>query len=67
MRDAGVRIIGFWADAARQGVYTRPDKRTHLHFILDDDTASGHIDDVHLREGAFIHLPRYGEGDGQIQ
>jgi len=58
VHDSAVRIIGFWADLQGQGVYTHPDKRTHLHFILDDDTASGHVDDVQLREGALLYLPR---------
>jgi acetolactate decarboxylase len=58
VHDSNVCIIGFWADVTCQGVYTHPDKRTHLHFILDDDTASGHVDAVQLREGALLYLPR---------
>ena len=52
-----VQIIGFWADSESQGVYTHPDKRTHLHFMLEDSTESGHIDNIQLREGAILYLP----------
>lgn len=58
VHDSDVCIIGFWADVKSQGVYTPPDKRIHLHFILDGDAASGHVDDLQLREGALLYLPR---------
>jgi acetolactate decarboxylase len=52
-----VLIIGFWTDIESQGVYTHPDMRTHLHFMLEDDTESGHVDNIQMREGAFLYLP----------
>ena len=52
-----VLIIGFWTDVESQGLYTHPDKRTHLHFMLEDNTESGHIDNIQLREGAILYLP----------
>ena len=52
-----VLIIGFWTDVESQGVYTHPDMRTHLHFMLEDNTESGHIDNIQLREGAILYLP----------
>jgi acetolactate decarboxylase len=55
--NSSVQIIGFWADSESQGVYTHPDRRTHLHFMLEDNTESGHIDNIQLREGAILYLP----------
>ena len=52
-----VLIIGFWTDLESQGLYTHPDKRTHLHFMLEDKTESGHIDNIQLREGVIFYLP----------
>ena len=54
--NSSVQIIGFWADSESQGVYTHPDKRIHLHFMLEDNTESGHIDNIQLHEGAFFYL-----------
>jgi acetolactate decarboxylase len=55
--NSNAQIIGFWTDLESQGVYTHPDKRTHLHFMLEDNTESGHIDNIQLREGAILYLP----------
>lgn len=52
-----VLIIGFWTDLESQGLYTHPNKRTHLHFMLEDKTESGHIDNIQLREGVMLYLP----------
>ena len=56
--DTEVQMIGFWADEAGEGVYTHPGMRTHLHFRLPDNSASGHIDDIEVREDATLYLPR---------
>ena len=56
--NSSVQIIGFWADSESQGVYTHPDMRIHLHFMLEDNTESGHIDNIHLRKGAILYLPQ---------
>jgi len=56
--DRAVEIVGFWADAAGEGVYTHPGRRTHLHARLADGSASGHVDDLALPAGATLYLPR---------
>lgn len=57
LADAEVQVLGFWADAEGEGVYTHPGKRTHLHFRLPDDSASGHLDEIGLRAGSTLYLP----------
>ena len=52
-----VKIAGFWADAQGEGVYTHPGKRTHLHFMTVDNSASGHVDGLTLETGATLFLP----------
>lgn len=55
-----VNIVGFWADAAGEGVYTHPGRRTHLHFQgrgALSSPVSGHVDDVSLGAGALLYLP----------
>ncbi len=52
-----VKIVGFWADAAGEGVYTHPGKRIHLHFITADHQFSGHIDTISLSARAKLFLP----------
>jgi acetolactate decarboxylase len=54
----GVSLIGFWADAAGEGVYTHNGKRTHLHFLSADKSISGHLDDIQLEKGATLLLPK---------
>ena len=56
--EADVRIVGVWADSAGEGVYTHPGKRTHLHFVLQDGSTSGHIDGLSLEPGTTLFLPQ---------
>lgn len=60
LAEIGVRVVGAWADAAGEGVYTHPGKRTHLHVVATDAQGrlhSGHIDALTLRPGATLWLP----------
>ncbi len=52
-----VKIVGFWADTSGEKVYTHPGYRTHIHFLLKDNTQSGHVDDISLEKGAILYLP----------
>lgn len=58
MSDKEVKLLGFWADQEGEGVYTHPGYRTHVHFMTEDPMASGHIDDIHLKAGATLFLPK---------
>ena len=52
-----IEVIGFWADAKGEGVYTHPGHRTHLHFTESNNNKSGHIDDIKLMQEAILYLP----------
>lgn len=56
--DAPVRMVGFWADEAGEGVYTHMGMRTHVHFEREDRTTSGHVDDLVIQPGATLYLPK---------
>ena len=58
LQDEAVKIVGFWVDKQREGKFTHPGKRTHLHFIGVDSETSGHIDGILLPKGARIFLPK---------
>lgn len=51
-------IIGFWSDAEGEGVYTHPNKRTHMHYISGASKDSGHIDAIKLNSGAVLFIPK---------
>ena len=51
-------IIGFWSDAEGEGVYTHPNKRTHMHYISGTSKDSGHIDAIKLNRGAVLFIPK---------
>ncbi len=51
-------IIGFWSDAEGEGVYTHPNKRTHMHYISEVSKDSGHIDAIKLSSGAILFIPK---------
>ncbi len=51
-------IIGFWSDAEGEGVYTHPNKRTHMHYISEASKDSGHIDAIKLSSGAVLFIPK---------
>ncbi|MBV6647641.1 MAG: acetolactate decarboxylase [Cyclobacteriaceae bacterium] len=58
LKDQPIKIVGFWADATGEGVYTHPGKRIHLHFINADNSTSGHIDQITLKPEAKLFLPK---------
>jgi acetolactate decarboxylase len=51
-------IIGFWSDVEGEGVYTHPNKRTHIHYISETSKDSGHIDAIELNSGAVLFIPK---------
>ncbi len=60
-----VKIVGFWADASGEGIYTHPGHRTHIHFLLKDNTQSGHVDGISLKKGAILYLPLVGKSSNK--
>ncbi|MDY7092851.1 MAG: acetolactate decarboxylase [Acidobacteriota bacterium] len=64
-RSAGVRsslaradgtLVGFYS-TEHQGVFTHMGSTTHVHCVLEDPVASGHVDHVTLPAGARLRLP----------
>lgn len=55
--NAKVRIAGVWANKDGVGRYTHPGKRTHLHVVLNDNAAAGHVDDIIIIPDTTLYLP----------
>ncbi len=53
---ASARLIGFYSQND-QGVFTHMGSRTHLHCVLDEPLATGHVDHVIIPVGTIIKLP----------
>lgn len=54
---ASGEIIGIYAGAALEGIASHPEERLHLHFVSEDGTRSGHVDDIAIPAGATLLLP----------
>lgn len=54
---ASGEIIGIYTGAALTGIASHPDERLHLHFVSEDGTRSGHVDEIVIPAGATLLLP----------
>lgn len=50
------RLIGFYSQSD-QGVFTHMDSTTHVHCVLGDPLASGHVDHVVIPAGTTLKFP----------
>jgi len=53
---ATARLLGFYS-TAHEGVFTHRGARTHVHAMLADVPASGHVDHVVIEPGATFRVP----------
>jgi len=51
-------IIGFWSDEEGEGVYTHPNKRTHMHYVSGSSKDSGHVDSIKINSGSVLFIPK---------
>lgn len=52
-----VEILGFYSES-HQGVMTHHGENSHMHFKSQDGSASGHVDDVHIKKGSLLFIPK---------
>ncbi|MEM7551014.1 MAG: acetolactate decarboxylase [Bacteroidota bacterium] len=57
LKSERLKIIGFYVESTKEGIFTHKGKRIHLHFVNEEKSTSGHIDQLFLAEGAKIYLP----------
>jgi alpha-acetolactate decarboxylase len=50
-------LVGFYSDS-HQGVFTHHSQRTHIHAVIDEPLATGHVDGVELPVGAILKVPK---------
>lgn len=56
---AEATLIGFYSESD-QGVFTHMGSRTHIHCVLDEPLASGHVDHVTIPAGVTVRFPHLG-------
>ncbi len=54
---ASGEIIGVYTGAALEGIASHPEERLHLHFLSEDGTRSGHVDEIAIPAGTTLLLP----------
>ncbi len=56
--DRASRMVGFWGPEEAQGIYVHRDEHIHIHAMLPDDDASGHVDALTIEPGTItLYLP----------
>jgi acetolactate decarboxylase len=60
---APATLVGFYS-SSDQGVFTHAGSRTHVHCVLDDAAASGHVDHVVVPAGTTVRFPVTGDRPG---
>ncbi|HJZ74411.1 MAG TPA: acetolactate decarboxylase [Vicinamibacterales bacterium] len=57
VEDVAAEMIGFWSDK-HEGIFIPSGRTAHLHFRTSDTTMTGHVDELELRSGSVLALPR---------
>ena len=52
------QLIGVYSGAKLEGIVSHPGERFHVHYIDNDMTVSGHVDQFTVRAGATLWLPK---------
>ncbi len=55
--DTEIEILGFYSES-HQGVMTHRGEDSHLHFKALDESAAGHVDDVQIKKGSLLFIPK---------
>jgi acetolactate decarboxylase len=58
-------LVGFYS-AGDQGVFTHMGSKTHIHCVIEDPLASGHVDHVTIPAGTIIKFP-IGLASGSVR
>ncbi|MBL8746629.1 MAG: acetolactate decarboxylase [Phycisphaerae bacterium] len=61
IRDRPVRMVGFYSTEHR-GVFTPATSDVHVHFVTDDGTLAGHVEDFEIDAGASLLLVENAAG-----
>lgn len=56
-KDVEVEILGFFSET-HHGVITHMGEDVHMHFKTQDGSAAGHVDDVLIKKGSFLFIPK---------
>ena len=57
VEDLAAEMLGFWSDK-HVGIFIPSGRSAHIHFRTADSTVTGHVDDLGLRTGSVLALPR---------
>jgi len=54
---ASGQMVGVYSGDALEGVVSHPGEKFHVHYIDNDNTVSGHVDQYSVKSGALLWLP----------
>jgi len=57
VEDVAAEMIGFWSNK-HDGIFIPSGRTAHIHFRTSDTTMTGHVDELELRSGSVLALPR---------
>jgi acetolactate decarboxylase len=56
-KDVEVEILGFFSET-HHGVMTHMGEDVHMHFKTQDGSAAGHVDDMQIKKGSLLFIPK---------
>ncbi|MBT8221506.1 MAG: acetolactate decarboxylase, partial [Bacteroidia bacterium] len=56
IENQNVSVLGFFSDR-HQGIFTHHTVNSHMHFLTEDRTLAGHVDDLELGKSMVLKLP----------
>lgn len=57
LEDQNVKILGFWSDS-HHGIFTHHSTNLHMHFVTEDETLAGHLDDLENGRNLTLYFPK---------
>lgn len=57
LENRGMKILGFWSDS-HHGIFTHHSTNLHMHFITEDKTLAGHLDDLENGRNLTLYFPK---------
>ena len=55
---ASGQMVGVYSGDALEGVVSHPGEKFHVHYIDNDNTVSGHVDQYSVKSGSLVWLPK---------
>ncbi|NJN42788.1 MAG: hypothetical protein HC811_11710 [Flammeovirgaceae bacterium] len=57
LKNNEVDVLGFYSES-HEGVFTHINQNIHAHFKTANETAAGHVDDLIIKKGSSLFIPK---------